>query len=153
VARSAGSFVSPTVHDGSGHPADATAAEAVRGGLLREQLDRARAANAESEQVQRFATGTVTVAGSALSVGYVLWLLRGGVLLSSLLSSLPAWRFIDPLPVLSRGGSPVDDDEDDESLEDLVARNAPPAQHHDAAPAPRPMAQPANEAHRDQERQ
>jgi hypothetical protein len=157
---SAGSFVSPTVHDGSGHPGDAAAAEAIRGGLLREQLDRARAASAESEQVQRFATGTVTVAGSALSVGYVLWLLRGGVLLSSLLSSLPAWRFIDPLPVLSRGGSPVDDDdEDDESLEDLVARDAPPARHDDASPArhhdaaPAPAAHPAREAHRDQERQ
>ena len=28
--------------------------------------------------------------------------MRGGVLLSTALSSLPAWQFIDPLPVLAR---------------------------------------------------
>jgi hypothetical protein len=47
------------------------------------------------------------------------------VLLSSLLSSLPAWRFVDPLPIVGR----IDDDEEetdesaDDSLEGLVARN------------------------------
>ena len=51
-----------------------------------------------------------------LSVGYVLWLLRGGVLLSSLLSSLPAWRLVDPLPILGRLDD--EDDEDDEQDED-----------------------------------
>jgi hypothetical protein len=56
----------------------------------------------------------------SLSVGYVVWLLRGGALLSTFLSSLPAWRFIDPLPVLGRMEDGDDDDEDD-SLEALVA--------------------------------
>jgi hypothetical protein len=37
-----------------------------------------------------------------MSVGYVVWLFRGGLLLGSLLSSLPAWHVIDPLPVLAR---------------------------------------------------
>jgi hypothetical protein len=38
------------------------------------------------------------------------------------LSSLPAWRFIDPLPVLSGlHGAKVDDDE--ESLESMVEDN------------------------------
>ena len=34
------------------------------------------------------------------STGYVLWLLRAGPLVASVLSSLPAWRTFDPLPVL-----------------------------------------------------
>lgn len=56
---------------------------------------------------------------SGLSVGYLIWLIRGGTLIGSVLSSLPAWRFVDPLPVLA---SLADDaDEDDETLESMVA--------------------------------
>ena len=36
--------------------------------------------------------GTAMVAASVLSVGYVLWTLRGGYLLASLLAQLPVWR-------------------------------------------------------------
>jgi hypothetical protein len=54
------------------------------------------------------------------------WLLRGGVLVSTLLSSLPAWRLVDPLPVLGRIDDDADDDADesesDDSLESLVSR-------------------------------
>ena len=57
--------------------------------------------------------------GAGMSIGYVLWLLRGGLLLSSLLSSLPAWRFVDPLPVLGRLQDD-DDDQDDDSVEAMV---------------------------------
>lgn len=66
---------------------------------------------------------SVAVSGS-MSVGYVIWLLRGGVLASTMISSMPAWRTIDPLPVLARG---ADGDEDDESLESLVAGGDAPA--------------------------
>lgn len=58
--------------------------------------------------------------GSGLSIGYVAWLIRSGVVLSTVLSSLPAWRFIDPTPVLSSMVA-VGNDEDDESLESIVA--------------------------------
>ena len=64
----------------------------------------------------------VAVSGG-LSVGYVIWLLRGGLLLSSLLSSLPAWHAVDPMPVLARGGN--DDDEagaDEDPLERLFGK-------------------------------
>ena len=40
------------------------------------------------------------VAVTTLSAGYVLWVLRGGYLVASLLSSLPTWQFVDPLPAL-----------------------------------------------------
>jgi hypothetical protein len=88
----------------------------------------------------RFTASSLAVAAAAtlgLSVGYVIWLLRGGVLVSSLLSSLPAWRLVDPLPILGR----LDDDEDDddaadETLESLVARTNFVASAHAADPGP-----------------
>jgi hypothetical protein len=55
---------------------------------------------------------------AGFSVGYVIWLVRSGVLMSGLLSSMPAWSFIDPLPVLASMGKK--DNEDDESLESMV---------------------------------
>jgi hypothetical protein len=61
------------------------------------------------------------VATTGLSVGYVLWLTRGGLLVASLLSSLPAWRLIDPIPILASLN--LDEDErrnDEESLDSLV---------------------------------
>ena len=69
--------------------------------------------------VQKVYLGSAIVGSIGLSAGYVVWLLRGGMLLSSLLSSLPAWRVLDPLPILARK---KDDDEsdDDESLEAIL---------------------------------
>jgi hypothetical protein len=55
---------------------------------------------------------------------YVLWLVRGGVLLGSYLSALPAWRLLDPLPVLARTGD--DEDEDDEAFEPAADRGPDP---------------------------
>jgi hypothetical protein len=49
----------------------------------------------------------VRLGGMALSVGVVWWATRISGLLGSLLASSPAWRHIDPLPVVGR-------DEDDE---------------------------------------
>ena len=44
------------------------------------------------------------------------------MLLTSLLTTMPAWRFLDPLPVL--GGVKGDQEGDDDSLEALVAGDA-----------------------------
>jgi len=86
----------------------------------------------------RFAANTLAVAAAAalgLSVGYVIWLLRGGILVSSLLSSLPAWRLVDPLPILGRLDDDEDDDEAaDDTLESLVARTNFVASAHAADP-------------------
>ena len=51
---------------------------------------------------------SVAVSGG-LSVGYVIWLLRGGLLVSSLLSSMPAWHAVDPMPVLARSRNSDDE--------------------------------------------
>ena len=56
--------------------------------------------------------------GTGLTIGYVAWLIRGGVLVSSLLTSMPAWRLLDPLPIL--GNIRADDSDDDDSLESMV---------------------------------
>ena len=79
--------------------------------------------NVETELVLTKAkVGSTVAVSTGLSVGYVMWLIRGGVLVSSMLSSLPAWRFVDPLPVLSHLSD--DEDEDDESLSAMVERGA-----------------------------
>jgi len=61
---------------------------------------------------------------SGLSVGYLVWLIRGGTLMGSVLSSLPAWRFVDPLPVLSSLSEFHEDTEDEESLESIVQQTS-----------------------------
>ena len=85
-----------------------------------DHLERVRLSQAYLGSSAGFATG--------LSVGYLLWLTRGGALLSSMLSSLPAWRFVDPLPVLNTL-TDEKEDSDDESLASMV--EAPPVAPQD----------------------
>jgi hypothetical protein len=133
------------VRDGSAHEQEAQAAAAkavqaiaaIAAPEFREQLDRLREEQAQEATVTARVAGSVMVVTSGLSVGYVLWLLRGGVLLASLLTSLPAWRLVDPLPVLAHMGG---DDEDDDSLQDMVEGGGKPrteatAQGRTEAPA------------------
>jgi trimeric autotransporter adhesin len=64
------------------------------------------------------AEGAVRMTGVAMSAGVVVWALRGGGLLVSLLGSLPAWRNLDPLPVLApEHDKPEWDVRDDEEAE------------------------------------
>ncbi len=69
--------------------------------------------------IDRNVVASTTAVSAGLSIGYVIWLVRGGALLSSLLASVPAWRVMDPLPIL---GSMGEDGEqsDDESLEAMI---------------------------------
>lgn len=75
--------------------------------LERELLDRDGGWNASP-----LALGTSTVTAAA-ALGYLLWYLRGGVLLATFLSQLPAWRMIDPLPVLESFADGGLDESDD----------------------------------------
>jgi VCBS repeat-containing protein len=45
--------------------------------------------------------GSVQGASAVMVAGFLTWFLRGGALLTSLLSTLPLWARIDPLPVLA----------------------------------------------------
>lgn len=76
---------------------------------------------------QRVMASSVTVSAS-VSIGYVLWLLRSGALLSSVLATIPAWRSIDPLPVLASFPTRKDNNDDDESLEEMLDKPQAPDQ-------------------------
>ena len=73
---------------------------------------------------ERLVGSTIAVT-SGLSLGYVIWLTRGGLLLASLLSSMPAWRLVDPVPILARLRDDDEEAEDDEeSLDSMVGGGA-----------------------------
>ncbi|MCE2027840.1 beta strand repeat-containing protein [Sessilibacter corallicola] len=59
---------------------------------------------------------------AGVSIGYTVWIIRSGFILSTALGALPAWRFVDPLPVLT--GINTSQNDDDQSLEALVSDNA-----------------------------
>ena len=67
-----------------------------------------------------FTFPSIAAAGTSfLAVGYLAWMVRGGVLLTTFMSSIPAWRMLDPLAVLeSTDGS--GDDGDGQSIGELV---------------------------------
>ncbi len=106
--------------EGGGSGASETRDGAGRRRLI-EVLDGIREVQDAAGQVERGVLGSSAAASAGMSVGYVLWLLRGEFLLSGLLSSLPAWRMVDPLPVLERLGD--EDARDDESLEDMLGND------------------------------
>ena len=65
-------------------------------------MDATRAHSEQHLSVLELGGAGTVLASSGLSVGYVLWLARGGALVATLMSSVPAWASVDPLPVLSQ---------------------------------------------------
>jgi hypothetical protein len=72
----------------------------------------------KSKMMDTVVIGSTAAVSTSVTVGYVMWLLRGGSLLTTFLSSLPAWQAFDPLPVLEQFES--DENEDDESLSAMI---------------------------------
>ena len=72
------------------------------------------------ELAGKVAVGSAAVVTTSLSVGYVIWILRGGSLLTTFMSAMPAWQAFDPLPVLQSFHKPVE--EDDDSLLSIATR-------------------------------
>lgn len=70
---------------------------------LRRNLDALREQLQDHGLQRRHVVASSIAVSTGLSVGYVIWLVRGGALVGSMLSAMPAWQMIDPLPVLSRG--------------------------------------------------
>ena len=65
--------------------------------------------------------GSTFAVSAGMSAGYIAWLARSGAVLGSVMSAMPMWRFIDPLPVLNK----LDDDSDDEeSLEAIIEKSS-----------------------------
>ena len=89
-----------------------------------ESLNRMRDGVNSVTTLQHGVVGSGAAVTAGLSVGYVAWLVRGGVLLSTALSSLPAWQFIDPLPVLARTRDDDDGEDSDDSLQAIIKEQA-----------------------------
>lgn len=56
-----------------------------------------------SQQQHELVARVTAVTGITLSVGFVVWALRSGAILASFMATMPAWRHVDPLPVLGLG--------------------------------------------------
>ncbi|MBL8829429.1 MAG: cadherin domain-containing protein, partial [Planctomycetaceae bacterium] len=66
-------------------------------------------------------TGSVAVTAVGLTAGYALWALRGAHLVATLLTTMPAWWSIDPLPILTATQAmKMRDDDHEETLADIA---------------------------------
>ena len=84
---------------------------------LNQLADRLQDARPPTEAPVSLASGLATGTGITFSAGYVLWLLRSGSFLTTLMTTVNTWRNFDPLTVISAGGSAA------ELTADLEAEN------------------------------
>ena len=91
------------------------------GGGFVDGIDQLRDEAAQEAAIRKMAVGSGIAVSGGLSVGYVISLARSGVLLSGVLSSMPAWRLIDPFPVLASGNGALAGRDEDESLESIAS--------------------------------
>ena len=82
-------------------------------------LERLRDSLREQNEIQTRTVVTLTAGSLSMTLAYLVWLIRGGALAASMLSALPAWRLLDPLPVLARMND--EDDQDGEEDEHAIA--------------------------------
>ena len=64
--------------------------------------------------------GTSFAVSSTATAGYAVWMLRGGTLLTTFMSPMPAWQAFDPLPILADRDRD-DEEDDDETLASLIS--------------------------------
>ena len=69
--------------------------------LSSDELSDVSAELGESDYLHRWMVGSAVGLTTGLTVGYVLWTVRAGYLLTGLIAQVPAWRFVDPLPILN----------------------------------------------------
>ena len=89
---------------------------------LTEDFEKRQRDGEETAAASRVVVGSSLALTTGFSVGYFLYLLRGGAIMASMMTSLPAWRFVDPLPILNSlddlNGA---DKSDKESLQSIVS--------------------------------
>jgi hypothetical protein len=94
-----------------------------------EYLSKLDSALKETPLIVGFEMPAYATAGASLfTVGYVAWLIRGGVLLTSFMSSIPSWQSFDPLPILENAGSDSEElaaEGADTSIAELVDSEQP----------------------------
>ncbi|WP_417738807.1 hypothetical protein [Rosistilla oblonga] len=86
------------------------------------QIDAVEQQVAEDAEAIELVAGSAVVLATGMSIAQVAWLLRGSVLLTKLMSSIPIWVSFDPLPVLSESWNRVamDSSGDSETLLDIA---------------------------------
>jgi hypothetical protein len=86
--------------------------------------DLARELDAQNAKPKITIGGVAGMTTTLMSVGYVIWCLRGGSLVATLLTTLPLWRWLDPLPVLDHEDKKRErekqKDEDEERLRSMM---------------------------------
>ncbi|MDH3584431.1 MAG: cadherin-like domain-containing protein, partial [Phycisphaerae bacterium] len=118
----------PTNPYGFGAPATPTNLAFVsQSGLFWNELDDMKQEMGADIRLKDLVVDGAMTVSISLTAGYVLWTIRGGYLLASLLTQMPAWRIVDPLPILDYLDEedtldPSDDDGDDDSLESMIDR-------------------------------
>jgi hypothetical protein len=75
----------------------------------------------EEQAFDALVAGSTAVVTTGLTVGYLVWALRGGSLLATMISSLPAWTLIDPLPILNSFEPRPDQDDEGGEPDDSIA--------------------------------
>ena len=70
----------------------------------------------QDDYALQFSAGTVAVASLAATVGYLFWMIKGGYLLAGIISQLPAWQFMDPLPIYDAVAGGYWEDEEEQDL-------------------------------------
>lgn len=103
---------------------------------IKNSLDTFREETTKEGAVGKTVIGSAIATSTGLSAGYVIWLLRSGALLSSILSSLPAWQLTDPLAILAGRRRDDEEGDDDDSLESIVASGQ---QHNDKTDNNKPV--------------
>ena len=86
--------------------------------FVRKALDAFKNEIGNEIRLSRTLLGSAMATTVGLSAGYVIWLLKGGSLLASVLSSIPAWQLTDPMAILA--GRKRADNDDGESLENII---------------------------------
>ena len=78
-----------------------TSTQFLRSDELARRFEEAQRRVLEQDEARRATIASSIVVSGGVSIGYVIWLVRGGVLMGSMISALPAWQMIDPMPVLA----------------------------------------------------
>ena len=86
--------------------------------LVRSSLDAVQEEMGNEILIGKTVVGSAIATSVGLSAGYVVWMLKGGSLMASVLSSLPAWQLADPLAILV--GTKGHGDEDEDTLETII---------------------------------
>ena len=93
------------------HEADSAGGVAFDANYLWKDIDALSDAQKSLFEDLDVAIGAISALGTA---GYILWSLRGGVLVAAALSQMPNWRLIDPLPVLDSYAGNKESAQDDD---------------------------------------